>query len=93
MRGIQKIDLLKRIHALDENGSVVEGAHVFKKMWERLPYWNVLGVVTKLPLVMTVAEKLYSYFAKKRFERRLAMGDVKSGEDAPACALRRGEMD
>lgn len=91
-RGIQKLDLLKTIHALDENGSVVTGARVFKQMWERLPYWNAMGLITKVPLVMMVAEKIYTHFASRRFQMRLAMGDVEDAKDAPTCAIARGKI-
>lgn len=72
----------RRLHALREDGSVLTSAHALCEVWERLPYWRVLGVSVKhIPGALPLASKIYEYFSSKRMKWRLSLSsDV-------ACSL------
>ena len=61
---IERIDALRRIHAIDANGQVVSGAQVFSLIWSALPQFRLLGFVSRLPLVNRGLDVLYWTFLK-----------------------------
>ncbi len=67
--GYSKETLLRRIHAVHSDGSMVSGAAVFALIWSSLEYYRVLGfVVTKFRLV-SMMDFFYKYFAEWRFKK------------------------
>ena len=61
---IERIDALRRIHAVDSDGQVVSGAKVFSLIWLALPQFRFLGLVSRLPLVSGALDVLYWVFLK-----------------------------
>lgn len=67
--GLNKQELLKRIHAIDSRGNIVTGAAAFALIWRSLKYYRVLGfLVTKLRLI-PLLDFFYGYFAKWRYNK------------------------
>lgn len=63
---IDRESALRRIHAIDARGEVVVGAQVFSLIWTTLPRLRILGVVSGLPVVAWMMDRLYSVFLKFR---------------------------
>ena len=67
--GLNKQELLKRIHAIDSRGNIVTGAAAFALIWNSLKYYRVIGfLVTKLRLI-PLLDFFYGYFAKWRYNK------------------------
>ncbi len=67
--GFTREALLRRIHAVHSNGSIVSGAAAFALIWNSLKYYRVLGfIVTKFKLI-SVLDYFYKYFAEWRFKK------------------------
>lgn len=64
-------DAMKRLHVIDANGSIVTGARAFAIVWAQLPYYRVLAYFTRLPGAITILDKLYNWFAERRFASRM----------------------
>lgn len=70
-RGLTTLDLLRRLHCLDQHDTMHRGAPAFVELWRRLPYWRHLAFVCEtVPGVMTVADFVYERFSAATFERR-----------------------
>ena len=66
---LSKETLLKRIHAVHSDGTIVTGAAVFVLIWNSLKYYRVLGlIVTKFRLI-SILDFFYKYFAEWRFKK------------------------
>ncbi len=64
-----KETLLKRIHAVHSDGTIVTGAAAFALIWNSLKYCRVLGfIVTKFKLI-TLLEFFYKRFADWRYKK------------------------
>lgn len=63
---------MKHLHVIDLNGSVVIGAPAFAVVWAQLPGYRFLAHVTALPGVLPVLDRLYRWFADKRFAKRMS---------------------
>ena len=61
---IDRIDALRRIHAIDSKGQIVSGAPVFSLIWSTLPQFRLLGFFSRLPLVNRALDFLYWTFLK-----------------------------
>ena len=67
--GFSKETLLKRIHAVRSDGTVVSGAAAFALIWNSLKHYRVLGfVVTKFKLI-SILDFFYKYFAEWRYKK------------------------
>ena len=69
-RNISYVDTQKRIHALTADGEIINGFSTFLEIWKRLPYWKYLYVMCSIQPVPFIGEKLYSFWAKRRYEKR-----------------------
>ena len=69
--GIGYESAMKYLHVID-NGRIVVGVPAFAVVWAQLPYYRHLARITSLPGVMSVLDRIYRMFAKKRFARRMA---------------------
>jgi|TARA_B110000238_G_C16120495_1_gene436898 predicted DCC family thiol-disulfide oxidoreductase YuxK len=67
--GFSKQTLLKRIHAIHSDGTIVTGAAAFALIWNSLKYYRVLGfIVTKFKLI-SILDFFYKYFAEWRYKK------------------------
>ena len=67
--GLNKTDVLKRLHAIDSQGRVVSGAAAFVLIWNSLEYYRLLGfIVTRLRLI-PVLDFFYGYFTRWRLRK------------------------
>lgn len=60
--------MLERFHA-KENGQVLSGAAAFAAMWRAIPVLRPLGILARLPWVLSLLEFIYRIFL--RFRPRL----------------------
>ena len=81
-RKVSYVDTQKRIHVLTADGEIVHGFSAFLEIWRRLPYWKHLFVICSIQPVPFIGEKLYSFWAKRRYETR--RNDI---EKDSKCAL------
>lgn len=70
--GIEYEAAMKHLHVVDTDGSIVTGAPAFAVVWAQLPYYRHLARVVSLPGVIIVLDKLYHWFAEKRFAKRMS---------------------
>lgn len=57
--------LLARLHAM-ENGTILSGAEAFAAMWRAIPLLRPLGLLAKIPWVLSGLERLYIAFLRVR---------------------------
>lgn len=62
---IDRADLLRRFHALEE-GRLLSGAAAFAAMWRAVPALRPLGLAARGPLVLAALEWLYRGFLRLR---------------------------
>jgi predicted DCC family thiol-disulfide oxidoreductase YuxK len=62
---IDKADLLARFHAR-ENGSLLSGAAAFAAMWRAIPLLRPLGLLARIPRVLSLMERGYIAFLRVR---------------------------
>jgi predicted DCC family thiol-disulfide oxidoreductase YuxK len=58
-------ELLARFHA-EENGKLLSGAAAFAAMWRAIPLLRPFGLAARNPVVLTVLERLYTFFLRHR---------------------------
>jgi predicted DCC family thiol-disulfide oxidoreductase YuxK len=68
-KGYKLEDGLMALHAEDAEGRMHVGVAAFVIIWQKLPRWRMLAYLTKLPLILMLAEWLYRHFARWRFKR------------------------
>lgn len=67
--GFSRETLLRRIHAVHSDGTIVTGAAAFALIWSSLKYYRVLGfIVTKFKLI-TLLDFFYRRFADWRYKK------------------------
>lgn len=68
--------MLDRFHA-SEDGRLLSGAAAFAAMWRAIPILRPIGLLARLPGVLTVLEALYKRFLKVRphIQKRLKPTD------------------
>lgn len=69
LRGIPLSSALMYLHAIDNEGRLKIGVEAFILIWNNLPGWRILGFLTNLPLLKTIAKFMYKVFARWRFNR------------------------
>ena len=74
-------DVMRSIHGRLPNGSVIEGANVFRHLYSAVGFGPVV-FITKLPLMRQICDGLYRVFAKYRLRMTGRCLDE-------ACELRR----
>jgi predicted DCC family thiol-disulfide oxidoreductase YuxK len=57
--------LLARFHAL-EDGKLLSGAEAFAAMWRAIPLLRPLGLLARIPVILTALEWLYTAFLRVR---------------------------
>lgn len=62
---VDRAELLARFHAR-ENGQLLSGAAAFAAMWRAIPLLRPLGLLARIPLVLTVLERVYLAFLRVR---------------------------
>lgn len=72
--GLELVTAMRRIHAREPDGRLVQGVSAFVAIWRRLPWYRHLaGLVTALRLVGPL-DRAYARFADWRLARRCADG-------------------
>jgi predicted DCC family thiol-disulfide oxidoreductase YuxK len=62
---VGRAELLARLHAR-ENGMLLSGAGAFAAMWRAIPLLRPIGLLARIPLVLSLLERLYLAFLKVR---------------------------
>jgi predicted DCC family thiol-disulfide oxidoreductase YuxK len=57
---------MAQMHVLDEDGRLCVGAAAFVPVWDKLPLWSILAMLTRLPLAMPVINAVYGLWASNR---------------------------
>ena len=60
---------LKRLHVLDNHGSLHIGVNAFIVIWRHLPRWRLLAILIALPGIRQLAQYAYASFADWKFKR------------------------
>jgi len=63
--GLERADLMARIHAVLPDGSIVEGVEVFRRAYQAVG-WGWLLAPTRWPLLRGAADAAYRMFARNR---------------------------
>jgi predicted DCC family thiol-disulfide oxidoreductase YuxK len=72
--GVSPEVALAAMHARRADGSVVRGAAAFVALWAELPRWRVLArIVTGVPGLLALAERVYAWVAPRRSRVAAAM--------------------
>ena len=66
--GLSKETLLRRIHAVHANGSIISGAAVFVLIWKSLRYYHWLGKFVTSCRLVTMLDYFYKHFAAWRYK-------------------------
>lgn len=69
-RKITYDDTQRRMHVLTSDGEIIHGFDAFLEIWKRMVYWEYLYIVCKMWPVRVFGEKIYTYWAKKRYDFR-----------------------
>ena len=80
--GIDYVTGLKRLHAVDGEGTIHVGADAFILVWGQLGAWAYMARFGALPGIRQIAHWIYNAFADFRFSRlghcQIAMKDAQS---------------
>lgn len=60
--GMTKQQLLQRFHLITPEGRILSGAEAFVFIWNSLPGWRWLGLLSRLPGMLYLMERLYRGF-------------------------------
>lgn len=60
--GQEKSVLMQRFHVLTADGELISGAKAFVYMWQLLPRWRYLALISKVPGVLAMMEMCYRLF-------------------------------
>jgi len=73
--GISWQQAMERLHVQDGTGTLRTGAHAFVTLWHELPGYRWLArVVSAIPGVVWVMDRVYTVFARWRWRRRCLDG-------------------
>ena len=64
--GKDKSVLMQRFHVLTADGELLSGAKAFVYMWQLLPRWRYLALISKVPGVLVMMELCYRMFLALR---------------------------
>ncbi len=67
---LQTNQAMERFHVRRSDGTLVSGAAAFSELWSSIPALKVIGFVTKLPVVRSIAEAAYKVFLYFRSRRQ-----------------------
>lgn len=67
---IEEHELLDNVYSLDYYGNVYSGLDTYKQVLKRLPVFYVLWLLSKLPFVQFVGERIYRFIADNRNTER-----------------------
>ncbi|HEX4336327.1 MAG TPA: DUF393 domain-containing protein [Polyangiaceae bacterium] len=63
--GVSQDDLMAKIHGRLPDGRLIEGVEVFRRLYDAVGF-GLLVKVTRLPLVASLLDAAYRWFAKNR---------------------------
>lgn len=66
--GISQEAALRRLHVIDKNKTRHQGVDAFIVIWQKLPYWSLLALFARLPIIHKIAQIAYNRFADYRFK-------------------------
>jgi len=72
--GVSFETAMERLHVMYRDGRLLTGAYAFDAIWSELPYYRMLSAMLRFPGALTTLDKLYSSFARWRFQRRCREG-------------------
>ena len=67
-------DAMARFHVRDQSGHWYTGAQAFTEIWARLPRWQWLARLFRIPGVAWIASPAYAAFARWRLRHRCGAG-------------------
>ena len=56
--GVSKDQGAKRLHVISD-GQVIHGLPAFQKLWEEMPKYKILAILTNFPIVREIAALIY----------------------------------
>jgi len=60
---------LALFHVYDGQGQKYTGVSGFDELWQRLPYFNRIAFILRVPILRPLLDRLYAIFAKRRLSR------------------------
>ena len=79
--GLSVATAMKRLHVLDARGVWQTGVAGFMELWAYLPYYRHLAYLVRVLRLQGVLERAYSYWARKRLQRRCTDQGCGIGDD------------
>lgn len=70
--GLSREQAMRRLHVLDGDGVMRDGAAAFVALWRALPYYRVLAWVVDQTRAVGLLDAAYDRFAAWRYRRRQA---------------------
>lgn len=64
---LKYIDTQKVFHVINKDGTLKKSVDAFLVIWKELKYWKILYFIINKPIIKQIAQILYKYFAKRRF--------------------------
>ncbi len=77
VNGHHKSVLMQRFHVITADGELISGARAFVHMWQLLPRWRYLAVISKVPGVLVMMEWCYRLFLGLRPRLQKMVSPVK----------------
>ena len=68
-KGFRVEEGLKALHVEDGDGKMHIGVAAFIVIWQKLPRWQLIAMLTSLPLILPLLEFCYRHFSRWRFKR------------------------
>ena len=81
--GVSKDQGAKRLHVISD-GQVIHGLPAFRKLWEEMPRYRILAILTNFPIVREIAALIYDKILApllykshlKRLQRNLSKAKI-----------------
>lgn len=71
---LDKLDAMRVIHAIGQDGQVLKGVNAFMVIWQELPYYRHLATVIRTLRLESLLNWAYLKFASRRFKSRCKEG-------------------
>ncbi len=68
--GLSESEAMARLHVVDSNGRLVQGAWAFAAVWDALPRYRYLAKLLRSLRILPVLDRIYEPFARWRYRRR-----------------------
>ncbi len=68
--GLSVSEAMARLHVVDSNGRLVQGAWAFAAVWDALPRYHYLAKLLRTLRILPILDRIYAPFARWRYRRQ-----------------------